>query len=160
MATEQDAASVVVHKSSFEDLEEEDSATMETRDNLKHTRISDGETTEENHAEIDNHGDSIIIDKDNVNPLQAKESTPEPVEISDIRDEEMKEQLSSPKKKRLRESDDDVKDTESLDNIERDRVASNGSSTSGTRTTRSEPEKKRHRDGSEGAAEDDLEAKV
>ena len=73
----------------------------------------------------------------------AKSSTPEPVEPTDAQDEEMRERLSSPKKKRGRDQDQ-------VDDNGEDPTSSADGSVNGNRTTRSEPEKKRRpRDTSE-----------
>jgi len=65
-------------------------------------------------------------------------TTPE-TQVDDMQDEEMKERISSPKKKRGRDQDEDVQ--EAAD--EKAEEGSDGSAANGRRLTTSEPEKKR-----------------
>jgi hypothetical protein len=60
----------------------------------------------------------------------------------------MKERVSSPKKKRGREQDDEARDLEAAGSIEEAGSSPNGNAVNGGRTTRMAPEKKRHRDAS------------
>ena len=110
--------------------EKDDPATMAASEELKHTTISDNVLPGQGSASV---GDAKA-DKDMKGT--AKAQTPE-MEASNVRDEEMREQVSSPKKKRGRDNDDDAK--ESFTGSETLSVV-NG------RTARLEPEKKRPRD--------------
>lgn len=127
-----------------DDSDKEDAATQAASENLKHTTISDNEPGESIDAsamvEIDlpahetSHEDS------------AKQTTPEPMQPSNAQDEEMKERISSPKKKRGREYEDEARDVDTVGSVEEAGVYSNGSAINGGRTTSSAPVKKRHRD--------------
>lgn len=143
------AAQTLTGKSSQEKADKDDAATQSASEDLKRTTIStnsDGDpaedmdvttTTTETAQPAPEKSDSKTL----------KASTPEPARLSDERDAEMKEQISSPKKKRSREQDDDAKDLEGAsDEAEAPVSSANGTATSGGRTTRLEPEKKRHRD--------------
>lgn len=112
--------------------EKDDPATMAASEELKHTSISDRILI----APEDHPAVTEDAKEDNDMKETAKAHTPEP-EASDVRDEDMREQISSPKKKRGRDIDDDAK--ESVTENETLSVV-NG------RTARSEPEKKRPRD--------------
>jgi hypothetical protein len=112
--------------------EKDDPATMAASEELKHTTISDRiiVAPEEDSAVTEDAKEDIGMKE------TTKAHTPEP-EASDVRDEEMREQISSPKKKRGRDIDDDAKES----------VTENETlSVMNGRTARSEPEKKRPRD--------------
>ncbi|TAQ89987.1 hypothetical protein B7494_g1687 [Chlorociboria aeruginascens] len=126
--------------------EKDDPATMAASEELKHTTISDKvlskpatDTPPPRPAPSDG-------DKD-MGEEAVKEHTPE-AEPTDAQDEEMKERLSSPKKKRGRDQDEDIKDLES-EKLDGNGDAAGGAAINGSRTMRSGPEKKRHRDTSE-----------
>ncbi|KAH6673780.1 hypothetical protein B0J14DRAFT_591584 [Halenospora varia] len=119
----------------------EDPATMAASEELKHTSISDKTTTKEEIAAAQpEHSEDKDMEE------TAKDTTPE-VEPSDAQDEEMRERISSPKKKRGRDQDDDTRDLE--DNIDGPGSSAEGGAVNGSRTKRSGPEKKRPRDTSE-----------
>lgn len=143
----------IAHKRSFEEQQDEDSATMKASEDLKHTRISDKEPTEgetpKNEADIA----KPLSDNDDHALGFTKETTPERSTRSGGEDDGMMEQISSPKKKRVREQDDETKEADGIDKINKERVPSNGSATSAGRSDRLEPEKKRHRDTLEGGAD-------
>ena len=121
-----------------QNTETDDAATMAASEELRHTTLSDrvnlsaqGEGAEPGSA-----------------PLEADKDMGEHVRSSTPEHDELKERLSSPKKKRGREFEDDVRDMGEAD------AGENGSATAGgvvntSRTSRSEPEKKRPRDTSE-----------
>ena len=123
---------------SHDQTQTDDAATMAASEELRHTTISDRVNP---NAERENTGAGTEIqgqDKDMRG--QAKPTTPE--------HDELKERISSPKKKRGREFEDDIRDVGGND------IGQNGSaidvgSASQSRTVRSEPEKKRPRDTSE-----------
>jgi hypothetical protein len=136
----------IAHKRSFEEQQEEDSATMKASEDLKHTRISDIEPAD---GEASKHRAEIAkptLDKDEHTSFFARETTPERSTRSGAEEEGMREQISSPKKKRVRELDDEAKESDGVDKVNKERVPSNGSATSVDRSDRLEPEKKRHRD--------------
>jgi hypothetical protein len=144
---------VIAHKRSFEEQQEEDSATMKASEDLKHTRISDIEPAD---GEASKHEAEIakpFLDKNRHTSFFTKETTPERSTRSSAEDEGMREQISSPKKKRVRELDDEAKESDGVDKVNKERVPSNGSATSVDRSDRLEPEKKRHRDTLEGEVE-------
>lgn len=103
-------------KRSFDEVREEDAATMKASDELKKTTISDKKDDgKENH-----HGSN-------------------PGANADYKD--LKDGIASPKKKRSREEDEkDAKEGG------KDRVPSSGSASNSDRADRSEPEKKRPRE--------------
>lgn len=122
--------------------EKDDAATMAASEELKHTTISDRidvATTESPTTTTLEHAEE---DKEMEEP--AKAHTPER-DTSDIHDEDMAERITSPKKKRGRDVDDDARDVESA---EVDQTRSSVDGINGSRTIRSEPEKKRPRDNS------------
>jgi hypothetical protein len=125
--------------------EKDDAATMAASEELKHTRISDSvhvaATLKPTATRLGLH----VEDKDMKETV--KESTPEP-EPTAAQDEEMKEKLSSPKKKRGRDTYDESKELES-DNVDKTGPSADGSAVNGSRLEREGPEKKRHRDTSE-----------
>lgn len=145
------------HKRSHDEVDKEDAATQSASDDLKRTTIStnsDGDPTEDMELTTSATGtEKPTAEKINLSPLKA--STPEPAEPSDAQDAEMKEQISSPKKKRSREQDDESRDLEeSTDDAEAPLSSANGTAAAGGRTTRLAPEKKRHRDTSADPAGD------
>lgn len=123
----------------------EDPATSAASEELKQTTISDN-------AFLDSNSKSTTtgigpIDKDMKEAV--KDNTPEPL-TTDSQDEEMKERVSSPKKKRARDTYDESKELESGGANHTD--LSDGSA-SGSGLEREGPEKKRPRDTSAEAAE-------
>lgn len=114
----------------------DDAATMAASEELRHTTISD-----------------------KVNPTAYQEGTEggedkamgENVRSSTPEHDELRDRLSSPKKKRGRDFEDDTRD------VDDSQAGENGSATAGgvaniSRTSRSEPEKKRPRDALEETA--------
>ncbi|OAA69044.1 hypothetical protein ISF_03419 [Cordyceps fumosorosea ARSEF 2679] len=98
------------------------------------------------HSISDPVGDGSPADTD-------RPETPAEDDVTDKRNDELKEQVSSPKKKRAHDQLDPAKDDEQND---ADSVASADSAKD--RASRSEPEKKRHRD-TDGDADGDDEVK-
>jgi len=125
--------------------EKDDAATTAASEELKHTTISDkvhDASAEDMAVAV---AESVVEDKDMEGA--PKRHTPEP-DTSDIQDEEMRERISSPKKKRGRDLDDEARDVESADPD--DTASSADGIVNGSRTIRSGPEKKRPRDTSIG----------
>lgn len=126
-------------------LPKDDPATTAASEELKHTSISDkvacDPVTRSANTDAGPSGeDKIMIER-------TKAGTPE-VENTDAQDEEMRERLSSPRKKRGRDQEEDTKDVN--DESDDPTSSADGSVVNGSRTTRSEPEKKRRpRDTSE-----------
>ena len=124
--------------------EKDDAATMAASEELKHTSISDkvliASSLEPSTTRLEPAGE------DKMEEL-VKETTPD-AEPTDAQDEEMKEKLSSPKKKRGRDTYDESKEIEGA-NIDETGSSADGSGVNGSRTDREGPEKKRHRDTSE-----------
>lgn len=143
----------IAHKRSFDEQQDEDSATMKASEDLKHTRISDKEPTEGEASKNGAGAAKPLSDKGGQTSGFTKETTPERSTRSGGEDDGMMEQISSPKKKRVREQDEETKESDGIDKINKERVPSNGSATSADRSDRLEPEKKRHRDTLEGGAE-------
>jgi hypothetical protein len=149
------------HKQSYDNDDNEDPATQAASENLKHASISEKEPPESLRT-------STLREADSKAPEQLEEEpgrpiTPEQAEPSDAQDEEMKERISSPKKKRGREQDDEARDLEAAGTVEEVGASPNGSAVNGGRTTRLAPEKKRHRDESVDtvtAAESGIDTKV
>ncbi|TGO32864.1 hypothetical protein BHYA_0283g00120 [Botrytis hyacinthi] len=122
--------------------QKDDAATMAASEELKHTSISDKlPLPTETPSQIP---DAQAEDKDMSGT--DKETTPE-TEPIDAQDEEMRDRVSSPKKKRGRDQDDDTNQAED-DTGRNNGITSEGSS-NGSRTMRSGPEKKRPRDTSQ-----------
>jgi hypothetical protein len=126
-------------------LQKEDPATVAASEELRHTSISDN-------VAAASKGDTVVAEAepaegDKEMRESGKANTPDP-EPSDAQDEEMRERLSSPKKKRGRDQDEDVKELED-DNPDEPGSSADGSVVNGSRSTRLGPEKKRPRDGSE-----------
>jgi hypothetical protein len=149
------------HKQSYNNDDNEDPATRAASENLKHTSISEKEPPEGLETSAAREADSTAperLEEESVRPI-----TPEQAEPSDAQDEEMKERISSPKKKRGREQDDEARDLETAGSVEEVGSPPNGSTVNGGRTTRLAPEKKRHRDASVDtvtAAETGIDTKV
>jgi hypothetical protein len=138
--------------------EKDDAATMAASEELKHTTISDkvinASSLEPSATRLEPAGGDKMEES-------VKDTTPD-VEPTDAQDEEMKEKLSSPKKKRGRDTYDEFKELEG-DNIDETGSSADGSAVNGSRLEREGPEKKRHRDTSEDPtkiAEKAVEAKV
>jgi hypothetical protein len=134
------------HKQSYDNDDNEDPATQAASENLKHASISEKEPSEGIGASDSKESDSTAPEK--IEEESARPMTPDPAEPSDAQDEEMKERISSPKKKRGREQDDEPRDLEAAGSVEEVGSSPNGSAINGGRTTRLAPEKKRHRDAS------------
>jgi hypothetical protein len=146
MANNEVMEQVEAHKRSYDNDDNEDPATQAASENLKHASISEKEPPEGLET-------SAVRGADPTAPEQLEEEpgrpiTPEQAEPSDAQDEEMKERISSPKKKRGREQDDEARDLEAAGSVEEVGASPNGSAVNGGRTTRLAPEKKRHRDAS------------
>lgn len=139
----------LTHKRSTADLQEDDdSATMKASEDLKHTKISDNEPIQLGEAD---KAEGVSEEAEDASP--AGSTTPENT-LSNAEDEDMKDRIASPKKKRTREHDDDAKEGEDTYAAAKDRVPSGGSAAGGAdRTDRLEPEKKRPRDALEEEAE-------
>ncbi|KAG4440166.1 hypothetical protein IFR05_004375 [Cadophora sp. M221] len=133
-----------LHDRDHGNAHKDDPATMAASEELKHTTISDNTATEPRVQEpaVEPAGEDKVMEE---TPPNA--GTPE-LDPTEGQDEEMRERLSSPKKKRGRDQDDDTKDL-GEDNIDEPGSSADGSVVNGGRTTRSEPEKKRPRDTSE-----------
>ena len=127
------------------DAHKDDPATMAASEELKHTTISDNTATKSRVQEraVEPAGEDKVMEE------TPKAGTPD-LEPSEVQDEEMRERLSSPKKKRGRDQDED-EDTKNIgeDNVDEPGSSADASVVNGSRTTRSEPEKKRPRDTSE-----------
>jgi hypothetical protein len=125
-------------------VHKDDAATMAASEELKHTTISDKvNMTPENEAPVPKL-EPPREDKDVEEQTKAGAAEGDSTEA---KHEEMKESISSPKKKRGRDFEDDSKDVEGED-------GSNGGA------LRSEPEKKRPRDTSEDLAKISTKAEV
>lgn len=128
-------------------MDKEDGPTAPPTKTLKQTTISDKkplsmpDVPESELADVGN-GDG---DKETA----PKATTPEPTEPHETQAEHLK-RLASPKKKRGREQDDDVKESEGEDRTEDEPENNNNTdgATSLGRSLRSAPEKKRPRDAS------------
>jgi hypothetical protein len=125
----------------------EDPATMAASEELKHTTISDKVVppSQKDQAQDVVHAESAGEDKDMKEIV--KESTPE-ANLTDAQDEEMRERIYSPKKKRGRDQDEDTKELDES-TLDEPGSSADGSVINGSRTMRSGPEKKRPRDTSE-----------
>lgn len=109
----------------------EDAETRATRRELKQSSISDPS------------GDGTDRDTEG---SEGRPETPAD-DVTDERNEELKDHISSPKKKRAHDQLDPTKDEEQNDN-----ASVTSADSSKDRASRSEPEKKRHRD-ADGSAE-------
>jgi hypothetical protein len=128
------------------DNNKDDGTTTPPSENLKQTRISDKEPVKEDTLDATTAG---VVTQEPKSPDAAGTKTPELAGSSEPGDSEMKELIASPKKKRGREVDDDVREIEGENKVE-EAVAANGTAAAnGGRTVRSAPEKKRPRDTSE-----------
>jgi hypothetical protein len=125
------------------DQHSDDPATAAASEELKHTTISDKVNMAPDRESVTEDTSPVIEDKVMEEPPKA--STPEP-DTFELHDHEMRERISSPKKKRGRDFEDDIKDIEGDDSGHR---SSSDGGPIGSRTIRSEPEKKRPRDTSE-----------
>ncbi|KIN08586.1 hypothetical protein OIDMADRAFT_188154 [Oidiodendron maius Zn] len=115
---------------------------MAASEELRHTTISDRvnpTTAEQRRSEPG----SAPLGGDKEMGEHVRNNTPE--------HDELKERLSSPKKKRGRDFEDDMRDTEEVQTGENGLATASGT-VSISRTSRSEPEKKRPRDASEETA--------
>jgi hypothetical protein len=127
--------------------EKDDAATMAASEELKHTTISDKvhvSALEPSATRLEPAGGEDKMQE------SVKDTTPD-VEPTDTQEEEMKEKLTSPKKKRGRDTYDESKELEG-DNIDETGSSADGSAVNGSRSEREGPEKKRHRDTSEDPA--------
>jgi hypothetical protein len=157
-SNEEAAGQTIGRKRGHDTLDKEDAATQAASENLKHTTISDKDPVEDMETTTETEAGAADAPKGDGKTLKA--ATPEPSEPTDAQDAEMKEQVSSPKKKRSREQDDEVRDLEATDKDGEPGTAANGSATGGGRTTRLAPEKKRHRDTSVDPTEKSESSKV
>jgi hypothetical protein len=123
----------------------DDNETQATRENLSHTTISDKEPED---AKVSGTEQPAAVSEAKAEQAQDTRTTPEPNESTQARDEDMKDHLASPRKKRGREYDDDARDGDAAGTAEEAGITSNGSATNGGQTPGSEPVKKRHRDAS------------
>ena len=135
--------------------QKEDPATVAASEELKHTSISDRGTgsIKETPPETES-----VVSRSEVSvqeTAKAKATTPDPPPF-DAHDEEMRERLSSPKKKRGRDQDEDLKDLAGANGAAQDSSAE-GSVANGGRPVRLEPQKKRPRDGSEDRTSEKVE---
>lgn len=121
----------------------DDPATMAASEELKHTTISDKvlPTSPKDQAR------HVVADEDKTMKETVKEGTPE-ADLTDAQDEEMRERISSPKKKRGRDQDEETRELDD-NNLDEPGSSADGSVINGSRTTRLGPEKKRPRDTSE-----------
>ncbi|KAK3398709.1 hypothetical protein B0T20DRAFT_438016 [Sordaria brevicollis] len=113
----------------------EDAETTAARRELKHTSISE-------------QGAAVAQDSGSDNDTPAagsRKATPEPA-IAQDKDTEMKEQVSSPKKKRAHDELDETKDANDAESGDKASAEESKSTATQSRTDRSEPEKKRARD--------------
>lgn len=127
----------------------DDPATAAASEELKHTSISDEAVPAPLKDKAQNAAQDEHAGGDNAMEEPARGSTPD-ADPTDAPDEDMRERISSPKKKRGR--DDQDEDVKALEEGNLDDPASADSSVNGlvgSRTTRSAPEKKRPRDTSE-----------
>lgn len=130
----------------------DDPATVAASEELKHTSISEKSVT--------------LPTTENAEPApqevegSKKESSTTPdLAPADVSDEEMRERLSSPKKKRGRDQDDDG--AALRDEVVDDKTRSvSGGTVNGNRPPGVEPQKKRVRDGSEDRQSDAAAADV
>lgn len=135
------------HKRSHDDLDgKEDPETQAASEDLRKSTISDRQPAEGQNEAIEPTSQSVQ-DKDAHESKRVK--TPERA-AKDAADEEMKDRVLSPKKKRGREldADDDVKELEAQSKLGDGEAGHGASSTNGSRSTRLGPEKKRYRDSS------------
>lgn len=135
------ARTVAIAEDERPEQTKEDPATMAASEELKHTTLSDKIATGGRVQEGE-----TAVGEDKVMEETLMASTPEP---EDAHDEDMRERITSPKKKRGRDQDEDAKNVE--DDTEEPGSSADGSVVGG-RTSRSEPEKKRPRDNSEEAS--------
>lgn len=129
-----------------DNLPKDDPATMAASEELKHTTISDKHslpTESETPSQVP-ETEAHTTDKDSSMSGTDKDTTPE-AESTDAQDEEMRDRISSPKKKRGRDQDDDT----NLEESGKDNGSNSEGSLNGSRTMRSGPEKKRPRDTSQ-----------
>lgn len=105
----------------------EDPATVAASEELSNTTLHDKLTS---NIETEN------LEEDTI---QASFITTPEADHAETQDEEMRERISSPKKKRGRDQDDEEKDLDEEDAAS----SADGSVVNGSRSTRSEPEKKR-----------------
>ncbi|TVY93661.1 Nucleoporin [Lachnellula willkommii] len=119
----------------------DDPATMAASEELKHTTISD-KVLPTSPKEQAQH----VAGEDKTMKETVKEGTPE-ADLTDAQDEEMRERISSPKKKRGRDQDEETRELDN--NLDEPGSSADGSVLNGSRTTRLGPEKKRPRDTSE-----------
>ena len=126
----------------------DDAATNAAREELRQTSISEKSEPSNSLAttKLPNHVPA---------PLESRtenSATPD-LAPSDTQDEEMRERLGSPKKKRGRDQDDDGASLRESAGQEEGAAASTGT-TNGSRPQGQEPQKKRVRDGSEDRLSD------
>ena len=120
-------------------IDRDDAATIAAGEELKQTTISDKTLPSEGENEHGAPAEIPVEDKMMEEPT--KGSTPEPP-ITDDQDDVMRDRITSPKKKRGRDFDEDAKD---VDSPGKPALSADGHA---SRTIRSGPEKKRPRDAS------------
>ena len=125
----------------------DDPATIAASEELRQTTITDKPPTKEHRDTDSAESEPEGAAEDKV--MHETEGTSTPPLLSDGPDEEMRERLSSPKKKRGRDQDDDGREARGAE--EERGSSADGSVVNGSasRSKRLEPEKKRVRDGSE-----------
>ncbi|KAL3428376.1 hypothetical protein PVAG01_01885 [Phlyctema vagabunda] len=124
------------------DHERDDPATTAAREELKHTSISDKNLPESARQPEGTATDASDQDK----PMEGTEKVIAPgTKLTPAKQEDLRERLSSPKKKRGRDQDND---TEYSDDSKNEEGSADGATADGGR------EKKRHRDTSEGPTKD------
>jgi hypothetical protein len=119
--------------------EADDAATMAASEELRHTSISDRINPASRREDAE--GRSGLHQGDKAMGEHVRSQTPE--------HDELKERLSSPKKKRGRDFEDEGRDVAESEVGEKGSSVTAGSAVNTSRTSRSEPEKKRPRDTSE-----------
>ncbi|KAI0597036.1 hypothetical protein F4775DRAFT_273302 [Biscogniauxia sp. FL1348] len=122
----------------------EDPDTAAARKELRQTVISEKpDLSAMSATNPDDRAPSATLGLDKASSSRA--TTPDR-DLPDTADDNMKEHMSSPKKKRARDEADEPKDTAANTNGDISPIGVNGSITTLSRTNRSEPEKKRPRD--------------
>ncbi|KAH8804736.1 hypothetical protein F5884DRAFT_678414 [Xylogone sp. PMI_703] len=136
---------IAIEPQDYDDADKEDPATVAASEELRHTSISD--KSEEKPGAGTNETQHESSDQDKEMSGAGKSSTPEP-EISDSREEILRERLSSPKKKRGRDQDDDAAEAGEAKEDETGTVSDAGA----LNGTGLEPDRKRPRDLTKGSA--------
>ncbi|RFU35692.1 hypothetical protein B7463_g734, partial [Scytalidium lignicola] len=119
-----------------DDIDKEDAATIAASEELRHTSISDKSEETPRTGPKPIHHEPPVQDKE-----MSGAATPEP-DVSDAQEEDLRERISSPKKKRGRDQDDDDKEAGEIKEDETGTV----SDTAALNGTGLEPDRKRPRD--------------